>query len=58
MLTDHRIEQERWARENGQRRNMPRDLGRFLASLPGWDWFVTVTLRNRKPQREERWDRG
>jgi hypothetical protein len=58
MLTDHRIEQERRAREYRQRRNLPRDLGKFIASLPGWDLFVTLTLRNRKPQREETWERG
>jgi hypothetical protein len=58
MLTDHRVEQERWARENRQRRKLPRDFGKFIASLPGWDWFVTVTLRSREPQREETWERG
>jgi hypothetical protein len=58
MLADHRIEQERWARENRQRRKLPRDLGKFIAGLPAWDRFVTVTLRNREPQREEAWERG
>ena len=58
MLVDHRLQQERWAREYRQRRKLPRDLGKFIASFPGWDWFVTVTLRNRKAQRDETWERG
>jgi hypothetical protein len=39
MLTDHRIQQERWARENRQRRKMPRAFGRLIAGLAPWDWF-------------------
>lgn len=50
MLTDHRIEQERWARENRQRRKMPRAFGMFIASLAAWDWFLNpLSFRDRLP---------
>lgn len=50
MLTDHRIEQERWARENRQRSMMPRAFGMFIASLANWDWFINpLSLRDQIP---------
>jgi hypothetical protein len=50
MLTDHRIEQERWARECRQRRMMPRAFGMFIAGLAAWDWFINpLSFRDRNP---------
>jgi hypothetical protein len=40
VLTDHRIEQGRWARERRERRKLPPAFGRFLMGLASWDWFV------------------
>ena len=40
MLTDHRIELERLARENRQRKLPPRAFGKFVAELAEWDWFI------------------
>jgi hypothetical protein len=40
MLIDHRLEQERWARERRERRKMPGAFGKFIAGLALWDWFV------------------
>jgi hypothetical protein len=39
MLVDYRIEQERWARENRERRKVSRFFGYFLTDLAAWDWF-------------------
>jgi hypothetical protein len=58
MLTDHRIEQERWARGMRERRKLAWAFGSFIAGLAVWDWFVTLTLRDREPQGEEAWERG
>jgi hypothetical protein len=58
MLTDRRIEQERWARGRRERRKVAGAFGRFIAGLARWDWFVTLTLRDREPQGEEPWERG
>lgn len=50
MLTDHRVEQERWARENRQHRKMPRVFGMFIAGLAAWDWFLNpLSFRDRTP---------
>jgi hypothetical protein len=50
MLTDHRIEQERWARQNRQYRKMPRAFGMFIASLAAWDWFFNpLSFRDQTP---------
>ena len=47
MLTDHRIEQERWARQRRERKNLARAFGHFIANIAGWDWFINpLTLRN------------
>jgi hypothetical protein len=40
MLIDRRIDQERWARENRERRKLPPAFGKFLMDLASWDWFV------------------
>src|SRR5713226_3043447 len=58
MLTDHRIEQERCARGMRERRKLPWAFGNFIAGLVPWDWFVTLTLRDREPHEEEAWERG
>lgn len=58
MLTDHRIEQERWARGMRERRKLAWAFGSLIANLAAWDWFVTLTLRDREPQAEEAWERG
>jgi hypothetical protein len=58
VLTDHRIKQERWARGMRERHNLARASGSFVATLACWDWFVTLTLRDREPQQEEPWERG
>ena len=39
MLIDHRLEQERWARENRERRKMPPAFGKFITGLASWHWF-------------------
>ncbi|HEV2491483.1 MAG TPA: hypothetical protein VG204_00260 [Terriglobia bacterium] len=57
MLTDHRMEQERWAREMRERRKLPRTFGHFIANLAAWDWFVTLTLGDWESQAEEAWER-
>jgi hypothetical protein len=50
MLPDHKIEQERRAKENRQRRMMPREFGMFIASLAAWDWFINpLSFRDRTP---------
>ncbi len=50
VLTDHRIEQERRARENRQHKKLPRDWGKFIASLAAWDWFLNpLSFRGRTP---------
>jgi hypothetical protein len=47
MLTDHRIEQERWAHENRRRRKLPRAFGKLIAVLAAWDWFINpLTFRD------------
>ena len=57
MLTDHRVAQERWARQGRDQRLLARAFGRFIAPLAKWDWFVTVTFRDRD-LREEAGGRG
>ena len=48
MLTDHRIELERLARENKQRKLMPRAFGKFVAELAEWAWFINpLSFRDR-----------
>jgi hypothetical protein len=48
VLTDHRIEQERWARQRRERKALARAFGYFIANLAPWDWFVNpLTLRDR-----------
>jgi hypothetical protein len=50
MLTDHRFQLERWARENRQRRKMPRAFGMFIARLAAWDWYLNpLSFRDRTP---------
>jgi hypothetical protein len=44
MLTDHRVEQERWARQRRNQRLLARSFGRLIAALARWDWFVTITF--------------
>jgi hypothetical protein len=52
-LTDHRIEQERWARDRRDRRQVAYAFGYFIAHLTAWDWFVNpLTLRDRGPAAE------
>jgi hypothetical protein len=38
MLADHRIEQERWAGNRRERRELARAFGYFIANLAAWDW--------------------
>ena len=48
MLTDYRIEQERWARGRRERRKVAWAYGRFIASLAPWHWFLNpLTMRDR-----------
>jgi hypothetical protein len=48
MLTDYRIEQERWARGMRERRKVAWAFGRFIASLAPWHWFINpLTMRDR-----------
>jgi hypothetical protein len=50
MLTDHRLQQEQWARENRQRRKLPPAFGMFIARLAAWDWFLNpLSFRDRAP---------
>jgi hypothetical protein len=58
VLTDYRIEQERWAGGMRERRKLAWAYGGFIANLDRWDWFVTLTLRDRTPQAEVAWERG
>lgn len=47
MLTDHRVQQERWARGNRERRTQGLAWGRYIASLAGWNWFINpLTFRD------------
>jgi len=48
MLTDHRLLQERWARENRERCKLPRAFGTFIVGLAAWDWFINpLSFRDR-----------
>jgi len=48
MLTDHRIEQERWAQGMRERRKVAWAYGRFIACLAPWHWFINpLTMRDR-----------
>jgi hypothetical protein len=58
MLTDHRIKQERWARGMRERHKQARAFRSLVARLARWDWFFTLTLRDREPQHEEPSERG
>lgn len=50
MLTDHRLEQERWARDNRERRKLPWAYGKFITGLAVWDWFFNpVTFQDETP---------
>jgi hypothetical protein len=50
MLIDHRIDLERWTRENRQRKLMPRAFGKFVAELAEWDWFINpLSFRDQTP---------
>lgn len=46
MLRDYKLAQERWAREQRERRKMPQAFGEFITNLTPWDWWVTITFRN------------
>jgi len=47
MLTDHRVAQERWARQGRDQRLLARAFGRFIANLAPWDWFLNpLTMRD------------
>jgi hypothetical protein len=51
MLTDHRIEQERWARQRRERQRLARAFGYFIATLAPWDWFLNpLTMRDGNPR--------
>jgi hypothetical protein len=51
MLTDHGVEQERWARDNRERRKMPRAYGYFIKGLASWDWFFNpLSFRDQTPE--------
>ena len=58
MLTDHRTEQERWARGKRERRKLAWAFGNLIANLAAWNWFVTLTLRDWESKAEEAWERG
>lgn len=47
-MKDHRSELERWALRRRQRRELPRAFGQFIAQLCAWDWFLTITFRERR----------
>jgi len=50
MLADRRIELERLARENRERKLLPTAYGKFVAELAAWDWFMNpISLRDRVP---------
>ncbi len=50
MLADHRTELERLARENRQRKPLPRAFGKFVSELATWDWFINpLSFRDRVP---------
>jgi hypothetical protein len=50
VLTDHRIKQERWAREERERRSLPLAFGIFIAGLASWDWFFNpLSFRDEPP---------
>lgn len=50
MLIDHRIDQERWVRENRERRKLPPAFGRFITGLASWDWFLNpLSFRDQTP---------
>ncbi|MGC9995683.1 MAG: hypothetical protein ABSE79_10200 [Terriglobia bacterium] len=48
MLADHRREIESWALRCHQRRELPGAFGEFIAHLCVWDWFLTITFRDRR----------
>ncbi len=52
MLTDHWIEQARWARRCREQRLLAQAHGHFIAGLAPWDWYVTVTFRDRTLREE------
>lgn len=54
MLPDHWIEQERWAHRGRERRKLAWAFGGFIANLARWDWFLTLTFRDRTLRGEAR----
>ena len=52
MLTDHRIDQERWAQRRREEKELARAYGRYITNLAPWDWFVTLTFRDRTLRKE------
>jgi hypothetical protein len=48
MLADHGREMESWALKCRQRRELPKAFGEFIAHLCAWDWFLTITFRDRR----------
>jgi hypothetical protein len=58
MLTDHRIEQTRWAQGKRDLHKLPWAFGSFIANLAPWEWFVTLTLHGRGPRRARSRERG
>jgi hypothetical protein len=50
MLTDHRIEQERWALRRRERRKLAWPFGMLIATLAPWDWFINpLSFRDQAP---------
>ncbi len=46
-LSDHKMEQERRARQLFNRKQLPLAFGNFIAGLADWDWFINpFTFRN------------
>lgn len=45
MLRDHRLGQERRAKDRRDRRALAEAFGEFVAGLAEWDWFATITFR-------------
>lgn len=49
-LTDHARVQERWAKRQRLRANLPEPFGHFLADLAAWSWFINpITFRGDAP---------
>lgn len=49
-LIDRAVRQNRWAREQTTRANLPEAFGHFLSGLAPWSWFVNpITFRGDSP---------